>query len=153
MNFEPLLTDYLPSLRTKQEDGVGKIWDLVRKKWLIIQPEEMVRQLVIHHLITNANYPLSRFASEKGIKGAKTVQRYDILIYDRLIKPFMIIECKAFDIQINESSAHQLFVYNKTLDAPYACITNGRDYYCFKKAEISYTMMDTFPIFPPDKII
>lgn len=150
MHFDPLLTSYLPSLRTKYDNGVGKIWDVVRKKWLTIQPEEMVRQLVIYHLVTDFHYPLSRFATEKGIKGAKTTQRFDILLFDRKVTPFLIVECKSFDMVINEQSAHQLFVYNEAIGAPYACITNGRNYYCFKKQEISYTMIDTFPIFPPD---
>ena len=101
------------------------IFDNVRKKWLLLTPEEWVRQHVVSYLVYNRKYPTSFISLEKEIELNGTRKRYDIVVYDKRMKPFVIVECKAFDVKLNNEVMEQAMRYNLVLRVPYVMLTNG----------------------------
>lgn len=101
------------------------IFDNVRKKWLLLTPEEWVRQHVVSYLVYNRKYPSSFISLEKEIELNGTRKRYDIVVYDKRMKPFVIVECKAFDVTLNNEVMEQAMRYNLVLRVPYVMLTNG----------------------------
>lgn len=118
LNFPPA------SLLVKKEDEKTWVFDVVRKKYILLTPEEWVRQHLISHLI-HLGYPPARMAVEKNISINGMKKRVDVLVYNQEAKPFLLVECKAFDVQIEEKVLRQLYRYNYGIGAPYVGITNG----------------------------
>jgi hypothetical protein len=118
-----------PDFRFKKEDGREFIFDKIRKQWIQITDEEWVRQNFINYLITEKKYPSSLFAVEKEIKLGELSKRFDILIYDANHKPWMLIECKAPEIALDEKVLEQVLRYNMSIPCEYLIITNGSDTY------------------------
>lgn len=119
-----LLEKYSGELKIKTVEGKRYIWDFIRKKWLVLQPEEFVRQIFILYLIEQ-NYPKGKIAVEKKT-GQSKYSRYDLLVHDELTQPFLLAECKSFDKQIKNDIDIQLGSYNLGVKAPYICVTNGK---------------------------
>ena len=110
--------------------GKVEVFDIVRKKYVILQPEEMVRQLVVQYLILQKNAPLSKMRVEMGLTVNELMKRCDILIYDKNIQPFFLVECKAANIRIDQTTFDQIARYNLPLQVPYLLVTNGITTYC-----------------------
>ena len=120
------------NVRMRTDRGVPMIFDLIRKKWLQLSPEEWVRQHLLNYLTQHAAYPASTIAVEKEIKLNDTKKRFDVVIYDRALQPFMVVECKAPYIALDESVIEQALRYNLILKAPYVMISNGVSDLVFK---------------------
>jgi type I site-specific restriction endonuclease len=118
-----------PQLR--RENGKLYIFDLLRKKYLLLTPEEWVRQHLIHHLL-NLNYPKGRMASEQGLRYNSLSRRADLLIYDDQGKPFLLAECKAPTVALSVDTWAQIAAYQKSLQAQFLIITNGLELRCFQ---------------------
>ena len=118
-------------LVTKKEKGIVYILCAIRKKYLIFQPEEMVRQLLIQYLIRNG-YPAEKIQVEKGIDLNGLYRRFDIVIYDQDFNPFLLIECKSHTVSINQDTFDQIAAYNFAVKAPYLMVCNGVQTYCSK---------------------
>lgn len=131
MNFPEL------EFQIKETDGKLSIFDFLRKKYLILTPEEWVRQHMIAFLIQFRNYPKSLFALEKGLHYNSLQKRSDILVLDREGKPFLLIECKAPEIVLSMKTLEQVSVYNKSIKAPHIGITNGMNHLFFSMDEDS----------------
>lgn len=127
----------LPRFEVKiiKEDGKNRIFDLIRKKYVVLTPEEWVRQHFVHHLIHNLNYPKSLIRIESGLQLNALQKRSDVLIYNRDGKPWMLVECKAHDVKLDRKSFNQALIYNMTLGAKFICVTNGMHHYCFRSGE------------------
>ena len=128
------LPDYSFKITTS-EDNTLWIYDTLRKKKVLLTPEEWVRQNIIRFLVEEKSFPLSLFSVETGIKVNQRVKRFDALVYDRLGKPLMLIECKAPNVRINQDTFDQISAYNLTVLAKYLLITNGLNHYCCKLNE------------------
>lgn len=126
------LLKYQSAVKIKKEAAVTYVYDPVRRKYLHVQPEELVRQMLIQYLITEKKYPLGKIAVEVGLKINDLQKRCDILLYDSQFKPFMIIECKAPAVTINDSVFFQAALYNLPLQVPYIMLSNGLNNYCAK---------------------
>lgn len=115
-------------------DAFGKreVFDCIRKKWVILQPEEMVRQALVNYLVELSGYSFARMAIERGVKGSNTKKRFDVLVYDYALQPFLLVECKAPEVVLKESAFQQISWYNHTIQAPYYLLTNGITTYCCK---------------------
>lgn len=113
----------------KIEDKIY-IYDIVRKKYIFLTPEEWVRQHFTHFLINEYNYPKSLIATERGLYYNSLQKRTDIVVYDRSGNPFLVIECKAAHVPIDQKVFNQVAMYNKIHQAPYVCVTNGMVHYC-----------------------
>jgi hypothetical protein len=98
------------------------IFDPIRKKWVVLQPEEWVRQNVIQHLIHNRNFPLNLIGVEKQITPTK--KRFDIMTYKEN-SPAMLIECKAPDVPISQKTIDQIASYLEFIPVNQIVITNG----------------------------
>ncbi|MGB3547755.1 MAG: type I restriction enzyme HsdR N-terminal domain-containing protein [Saprospiraceae bacterium] len=132
MQLDLSLLDYTDRLRIKTDTG-GKryVFGRVRKRWLVLQPEEWVRQLLIHHLIETAGYPAATLAVERSLKlPGDLPRRFDLLVHDRQGKPWLLVECKAPEVEVRQAVFRQAAQYNLTLKVPYLVVTNGRHTYC-----------------------
>ncbi|MEI9943045.1 MAG: type I restriction enzyme HsdR N-terminal domain-containing protein [Chitinophagaceae bacterium] len=98
--------------------------------------EEWVRQNFIQYLIQVKKYPSSLIALEKMIELGELKKRFDILVYDTDHKPWMIVECKASSVELNETVLHQLLRYNISMPAEYLIITNGEYSYGWQRKEM-----------------
>ena len=114
-----------PVFRTKKEAGKEFIFDNIRRQWIVLTEEEWVRQNFIQCLIQNHQYPSSMIAVEKEIQLGDLKKRFDILVYDKQHKPWMLVECKASDITLNDEVVQQLLRYHISVPATFLLITNG----------------------------
>lgn len=133
----------------KGEQGKYYVFDPIRKKKLLLTPEEWVRQHIIHYLVKNMNYPGSLISLEKGLKYNALQKRFDILVLDRSGEAFFLIECKAPDVKLNQKTVEQVCLYNNNFKAPFICISNGRMHFCLEREPITgkYSQISHFPIF------
>jgi hypothetical protein len=123
----------LPAYKFKIKSTKNKyaIFDIVRKKYVSLTPEEWVRQHLIHYLIEEKNYPISLIAIEKKITLNNLTKRTDILVFNAQGLPHIIVECKAPSIKISQHAFDQIARYNLKLNANYLIISNGLNhYYC-----------------------
>jgi hypothetical protein len=118
--------------KIKEIEGKNYIFDIIRRKYLILTPEEWVRQHFIHVLISQYSYPKSLFRIEGGLKYNQLQKRSDIIVYDKMGNPFLLVECKAADVTLNQAVVEQASRYNQTIRAKYLAITNGLKTFCFE---------------------
>lgn len=137
------------SFRFKNSENKVSIFDEIRKKFVILTPEEWVRQHVVKYLIEEKKYPKSYINVEKLIKINDLSKRYDIVVFQPNGKIFLLIECKAPEVQITQQTFDQIARYNLVLNAQYLMVTNGiNHFYCqmdFEKEQ--YTFLRELPDF------
>jgi len=119
------------SFRFKNKENKISIFDVIRKRFVILQPEEWVRQHCIHYLIDYKGYPKSLINIEKELIINTLRKRYDIVIFNSDGSIHLMVECKAPSININQNVFDQIALYNLSLNATYLMISNGiNHYYC-----------------------
>lgn len=117
------------SIRFKNRENKDFVFDIIRKKWFLLTPEEWVRQHCIHFLIFNKNYPKSLINVEKKILVNKTPKRYDIVVYSKHGDAIILVECKASNINISQNVFDQIAKYNLSLKSKYLMVSNGMSHY------------------------
>jgi hypothetical protein len=117
------------SLKLKKEGNKNFIFDSIRKKYLVLTPEEWVRQNFIQFLIQEKGYPASLIAIEMGIDVLNTKKRCDIVLFNNEGKAHIIVECKAPSIKISQDTFDQIARYNLTLKTDLLIVTNGLEHY------------------------
>lgn len=117
------------SFRFKNSENNVAIFDEIRKKFILLTPEEWVRQHTLHYLIKDKNYPKSHINVEKLIKINTLNKRYDIIVFQTNGEIFLLIECKAPEVAISQQTFDQIARYNLTLKAKYLMLTNGINHY------------------------
>ena len=135
-----------PVFRFKEENGKEMIFDFIRKQWLLLNEEEWVRQNFIQFLVQEIKYPLELIAVEKEIQLGELKKRFDILVYDSDHKPWMLVECKANDILLNEKVLHQVLRYNISMPANFLVITNGQFTYAWEKINGELKEVQQMPV-------
>ena len=126
-----ILTDFKGiQLKINHSEGKTSVFDPIRKKWVILTPEEHVRQYMIQYLAANMNYPSGMIAVEKMITVGKVNKRFDIVVYDRDHVPWMLVECKAPEVAISQATLFQLLDYNNVIQSRYWLLTNGHETLC-----------------------
>jgi hypothetical protein len=118
--------------KIKEENSSSYIWEPVRKAWLVLTPEEWVRQNLIRYLADVLAYPAGLMQSECKITVGKVHKRFDLVVMDRNLKPWLICECKAPGIIIQQSTMEQAGIYNSELKCPFLAVTNGLKHYCYE---------------------
>jgi hypothetical protein len=108
----------------KSVNNQALIFDKVRKKWLVLTPEEWVRQNIIIHLIKSCGYPISVFKIETGLSVNQNKRRSDVLVYKNS-KPYVLIECKSPSVDLTENVLNQALNYNMVYKCPFIILTNG----------------------------
>jgi hypothetical protein len=134
-----------PRLRDNQ--GIKEIFDSIRKKWLVLTPEEWVRQNIICFLLLQKNVPYSLISIEKEIKLGELRKRYDLVVYDRQTLPWMIIECKEMNVSLSEKTMEQILRYHISIPSKYLIITNGSHCFGFEKTNGQFSEINEFPVF------
>ena len=119
-------------LKTKLVEGITQVFDVVRKKYFKLTPEEWVRQNFIHYLNIEKNYPMGLMGVEKMIKYNNLQTRADIILYNKEGTPTMIVECKAPNVKITQDSFNQIAKYNFKLKVQFLVVTNGLQHFCCK---------------------
>lgn len=119
------------SFRLKKADDKLWIFDLIRRKYVVLQPEEWVRQHVVHFLIEEKGYPKSLINVEKKLSVNGLTKRYDVVVYSKKGVVLLVVECKAPNVTITQQTFDQIARYNLSLNAQYLMVTNGiNHYYC-----------------------
>lgn len=141
-----LLIEYPePDFSIREEGNKRSIYDPIRRKWLLLTPEEWVRQNFISYLVKIKGYPASLIALEKTIRVGELNKRFDILVYDRDHKPWIMIECKAPDVILNKPVLYQVLRYHITVPAGFIVITNGDQAYGWEKREQRFELINELP--------
>lgn len=118
-------------MKIVEKEGKKLIFDIIRKKYVVLTPEEEVRQQLIHWLIDGLNYPKSSISVEKGIKVNERIKRYDVVIY-KDAQPWILVETKAARVPLTQATFEQVATYNLQLQVPYLYITNGKQHFIAK---------------------
>jgi len=135
------------SFRLKNSENNTHIFDVIRKKFVILQPEEWVRQHCIQYLVQEKNYPISLINVEKVVLISGLKKRYDIVVFNPDGSITLVVECKAPKVNISQSSFDQIARYNLALKAPYLMVTNGLNhYFCTMNHDLrNYEFLETLP--------
>ena len=132
------------SMKLKTINNKEYIFDQVRKKYVINQPEEWVRQNIIVFLNTKKGYPISLMSIEKKIS-KKSKKRHDIICYNQKNEPLLLVECKSQKVNLNESTVNQSINYQKQIKAKCIIISNGNTHYCFKIKNSEIIFLKSIP--------
>lgn len=119
----------LYNFRFKNSENKVSIFDAIRKKFIILTPEEWVRQHVVQFLLEEKKYPHSLINVEKALKVNGLRKRYDVVVYNPDGSIFILIECKAPEIKIAQATFDQIARYNMTMRASFLMVTNGLNHY------------------------
>lgn len=126
------------------------VFDIVRKQWVALTPEEHVRQSFIHYLIGSLGVPVTHISVEQSFlfENGKP-QRADIVVYDGDANPFLLIECKAATVKITDEIFLQATRYNAYIKAKYIVVTNGMNHYCVTSDNlVDYSFEKKIPHYP-----
>ncbi len=135
------------NFRFKNSENKVAIFDEIRKKFIILTPEEWVRQHVVRFLLEEKKYPKAYINVEKAIKINNLTKRYDIVVFKPDGTVFLLVECKATNISITQETFDQIARYNLVLKAQYLMVTNGlKDYFCQMDFENEkYSFLENLP--------
>lgn len=119
------------SFRFKSSENKLAVFDEIRKKFILLTPEEWVRQNVVQYLLQEKKYPKFLTNIEKVIKINDLTKRYDVVVYNSDGSIFLLVECKAPNVKITQETFNQIARYNLALKAEYLMVTNGiHHYFC-----------------------
>jgi hypothetical protein len=136
--------------KVKSEAQRKLIFDVVRKKYVVLTPEEWVRQHIIHFLLTEKNVPPTLIGVEKGLKILGRNRRVDIVVYNNLGKPALLVECKAPTVTLNPTTLSQAAVYNYGFGTNCIMISNGIQHFHLKidKEKQQFAWLENLPNYP-----
>ncbi len=112
-------------MRTRVYNNKEQIYCEWRHRWVRLTPEEWVRQQLLHYLVEQMDYPASLIAVEAAITVGEAKKRCDAIVYDRQMKPLVLIECKAETVPLTQKTLDQAITYNRKLNVPYLLLYNG----------------------------
>ncbi len=118
-------------IRLRKNKDVTEVWDIIRKQWIQLTPEELVRQHFINYLIQEKKYPPECILVEKELAVFNTQKRFDVAIIDKNQNFLLVAECKAPNVNLDEKVIQQILTYNLVLNAQYLVITNGLKQFVF----------------------
>lgn len=113
------------NFKVKTANNANYVFDIIRKKYVVLTPEELVRQHLLWYLIHEKNYPASLIAIEKGLNISGLRKRFDLLVYDKNGIPLLLAECKSPDVKLTQSVFEQIANYNRKFKVKKLLVTNG----------------------------
>jgi len=131
----------------KNEKGTLQLFDIIRKKFVDATPEEWVRQHIVHYLVGHCEVPASLISLEKQLLLNGTKKRTDVVVFNSALKPLLIVECKAPQINITQETLDQVLRYNIPLGVPYLFLSNGLKHACLKLTENQPEILKNLPKF------
>lgn len=129
----------LYQFKYKTSGKITQIFDITRRKYVALTPEEWVRQHFLHYLINDKKFPLTLLAVEMTIKVNQLKKRCDIVGYDKSSNPVLIVECKAPGVKISQETFNQVARYNIPLKVRYLAVSNGLQHYACR---VNFTTHD-----------
>ena len=139
----------LPHFEPQLQEKDGRMWifDSLRKKHLVLTPEEWVRQHWINFLINQLKFPKGLLAMEKGLLYNKLLKRTDLVVWNKEGNPYLLIECKAPKVKLTQKTIEQACMYHKELKTPFLLISNGLQHIClsFDFVAEKFTQEKNFP--------
>lgn len=141
------LTFPQPAFRIKEEEGKELIFDEIRKQWVRLTPEEWVRQNFVQYLLQVLHYPAAYISIEKEIKLGERKKRFDLLVFDNMHRPWLMLECKAMDVDLTEQAVEQIVRYNMSVPVSYLVVSNGSYTYAWQKTEHAFESINQLPVF------
>lgn len=141
------------NLQIRNIENKKYIFEPIRKKWLLCTPEEWVRVNCINYIIHTKGYPPSLISVEHQIDVYGLKKRFDLLVYNIDLSPFILIECKSPVVKINQKAFDQIIQYNLKLKCPYLMITNGLNHYFCNviQNEKKIEFVDSVPSYSKEK--
>jgi hypothetical protein len=127
MSIDLNLLKYQSQLQLRKDK---RLFDPIRKKWIVITPEELVRQMLLLYMMEEKDFPKNKINVEKQVLVNGQPKRFDILVYSKETKPILLVECKAPNVPIDEMVLDQIARYNMVLKVNYLIMTNGIDTFC-----------------------
>ncbi len=135
-----------PAFRIKKEKGKDIVFDECRKQWVLLTPEEWVRQNFLQYLMQALQYPCSMIAVEREIMLGDLKKRFDIVVFKNA-RPWMMVECKEIQTELSEAVIKQILNYNITLQVEYLVITNGKSTFALHLQNGKFEWLNTLPDF------
>ena len=135
-----------PDFNVRSSEKGPEIWDAFRKKWVLLQPEEWVRQNFLNWMLHVQHIPKEFISVEKNIS-EQSLKRYDILVFNKAHQPWMIVECKSSEVALNESALMQILSYHSTLQVQFIVITNGKECHVADIKKANHPWLASFPLF------
>lgn len=126
------LKTYVDKIDIRWEEGKKYVFDPIRKKLILLLPEELIRQALLYYFINILQYPTKRIQIEKGLTIGTQIKRFDIVVYDKQGAPKMLVECKSYSQKLDQNVFDQIADYNRKLKVQYLMITNGISTYVSK---------------------
>ena len=136
------LTKHFDQVKVNRQNDQDLIWCIAREKWLILTPEEMVRQTVVLHLI-DMGYSVKHITAERQIVYNQMRKRYDVAVSDKQGNIHILVECKEPGTRLSDDTLRQASVYNLALGGKYLWITNGHDHRLY---QIDHELKSVIPI-------
>lgn len=127
--------------------GGMEVYDVTRRRWVALTPEEWVRQNFVHYLFALKAYPQMLTANEVALKLNGLSRRCDTVVYDRTLKPLVVVEYKAPSVDITQKVFDQIARYNIVMGAPFLIVSNGLKHYCCRFQGDSYTFLRDIPAY------
>lgn len=142
----------LPGFDYQISKAEGKLWifDIIRKKPVVLTPEEWVRQHIVHYFIDQLTYPKSLIRIEGGLKFNQLQKRSDVVVFNRQGKPWLLMECKSPEMKLSQNTIMQAAVYNNNIQAKYIALSNGMQHVCYEVKEnvADVELLKAFPGYP-----
>jgi hypothetical protein len=135
-----------PDFKIKKENGKQYVFDTIRKIWLLLTEEEWVRQNFTQYLVAELNYPSSLIAIEKEIELNGLRKRFDVLVYNTNHQPWMLVECKASEMDLNDAVLEQILRYHVSVPVSFLVITNGTKTFAWEKRNSQLVLLDKMPL-------
>lgn len=137
------------SFNIKSRDGREWIFDVFRRRWYPLTPEEWVRQNFARYLCDSLGYPEGLLLLEQKITHNSLTRRCDIVVYNRSGQPMVLVECKAPDIVLNQKTFDQIARYNMVLGVSMLLVTNGLSHFCIQvdPNQTTYSFLKEIPSF------
>ena len=120
------------TLKIRENGTHREVFDPVRQKWVVMTPEEHVRQVFILYLLNVKQLPLSHLSVEHAVTVNGMTQRYDLVVFGDDLQPWMMVECKRPQVKLTQRVADQAARYNAVFRAPVVCVTNGGERLVFQ---------------------
>ncbi|MBP7274066.1 MAG: type I restriction enzyme HsdR N-terminal domain-containing protein [Saprospiraceae bacterium] len=141
---------YQHKLRIKTNAERRSVYDVIRKKYVALTKEELVRQLVIHYFIETLQYPRNSIAVEKHIEVNGLKKRFDVVVFTHTLQAWLLVECKSPEVAVSQDTFRQVSMYNMHFQAAYLMVTNGIENYCaaIDYSQSNYQFLLEMPSYP-----
>jgi len=137
------------NIKVRENKGRRQIYDFLRRKYVALTPEEWVRQHFVHYLSEHLGYPKGLMGNEIALHVGEKRLRCDTVVYDRSLRPVMIVEYKSPEVELSQGVLDQALAYNALLRVDYIVVSNGLQHVCCRMdyAQRRYVFVSEIPAY------